>query len=51
MIVIYGIFVPVTVFEWLALDGSFPLTAVVIGFALPVMRRNHLHTIREKESN
>lgn len=51
MIVIYGFFVPVTVIEWLAGDSGVPYTAVVIGLALPVMRKNHIHTIREKEGN
>lgn len=51
MIVIYGIFVPVTVIEWLAGGGGVPYTAVVIGIALPVMRKNHIHTIREKDGN
>ncbi|GAB3047720.1 hypothetical protein [Virgibacillus ainsalahensis] len=49
MIFIYGVFTPITVFEWLAADGGFPLTALVVGIALPVMRRNHLNQIREKE--
>ncbi|WP_077327777.1 hypothetical protein [Virgibacillus siamensis] len=49
MIFIYGIFVPVTVFEWLAGSEGFPLTAIVVGFALPLMRKNHLTAIWEKE--
>jgi hypothetical protein len=51
MIVIYGIFVPVTALDWLAGDGGVPYTAVVIGLALPMMKKNHIHTIREKEGN
>ena len=50
MIFIYAVFVPITVVEWLAGDGSFPLTALVVSFALPVMRKNHLHQIKEKEA-
>ncbi|WP_087973444.1 hypothetical protein [Oceanobacillus rekensis] len=50
MIFIYAVFVPITVVEWLAADGSFPLTALVVGFALPVMRKNHINQIREKEA-
>lgn len=49
MICIYGIYVPVTVYEWLAGSGGFPLTAVVVGFGLPLMRKNHLRQIWEKE--
>lgn len=49
MIFIYGIFTPITVHEWLFTDGGFPLTAVVVGFALPFMRKNHLNQVREKE--
>ncbi|GAA0588648.1 hypothetical protein GCM10009001_00650 [Virgibacillus siamensis] len=49
MIFIYGIFVPVTVFEWLAGSGGFPLTALVVGTALPLMRTNHIRQIQEKD--
>ncbi|TFJ91289.1 hypothetical protein [Lentibacillus salicampi] len=49
MIFIYAIYVPVTVVEWLAGSGGFPITAVVVGFGLPLMRKNHLNSIREKE--
>lgn len=49
MIFIYVIYVPVTVVEWLAGSGGFPITAVVVGFGLPLMRKNHLNSIREKE--
>ncbi|SFD94435.1 hypothetical protein SAMN05216238_10661 [Lentibacillus persicus] len=49
MIFIYAIFVPVTVIEWLAGTGGFPITAVVVGMGLPLMRKNHLNVIRQKE--
>ncbi|WP_430784492.1 hypothetical protein VBD025_08600 [Virgibacillus flavescens] len=49
MIFIYAIYVPVTVFEWLAGDGGLPYTAVIVGFGLPIMRKNHLQSIRQKE--
>ncbi|MBP1971441.1 hypothetical protein J2Z83_003580 [Virgibacillus natechei] len=49
MIFIYGIFTPITVYEWLFTDGGFPLTAVIVGVALPFMRKNHLNQVREKE--
>ena len=42
MIFFYVVFVPVTVGEWLLSDGSFPFAAIVVGFALPFMRKNHL---------
>ncbi|WP_174614151.1 hypothetical protein [Virgibacillus ihumii] len=48
MIFIYAIFVPVTVFEWLSGTAGFPLTALVVGTALPVMRTNHISQIQEK---
>lgn len=49
MIFIYAIFVPVTVIEWLAGSGGFPITALVVGVALPLMRKNHVNSIRQKE--
>ncbi|ALX47199.1 hypothetical protein [Lentibacillus amyloliquefaciens] len=49
MIFIYAIYVPVTVTEWLAGTGSFPITAIVVGVGLPLGRINHLRVIREKE--
>ncbi|GEL76476.1 hypothetical protein [Tenuibacillus multivorans] len=49
MIFIYAIFAPITVTEWLAGSGGFPYTAIVVGIALPFMRKNHLNSIRQKE--
>jgi len=49
MIFIYAVFVPVTVIEWLAGTGGFPITAVVVALGLPLMRKNHLNSIKEKE--
>jgi hypothetical protein len=48
MIFFYAIYVPVSIIEWLARDGGLPLTAVVVGIALPYMRKNHLHQIQIK---
>lgn len=48
MLFIYVIFVPVSVLEWLIGEGKFPLTAIVVGFGLPMMRKNHINTIRSK---
>jgi hypothetical protein len=47
MIFVYGIFTPVTVFEWLAADGKFPLTAIVACIAIPAIRKNHLFKIKQ----
>lgn len=49
MIGIYGIYVPISVYEWLSGAGGFPFTAVVVGIGLPIMRKNHLQQIWEKE--
>jgi hypothetical protein len=49
MIFFYAIFVPVSVLEWFAGDGGLPITAVVVGIALPFMRKNHLHQIQMKK--
>lgn len=46
MIFFYFIYVPVSVAEWIFSDGGIPLTAIVVGFALPVIRKNHLTKIR-----
>ena len=44
----YGIFVPVTIAEWLFSDAGFPYTAVVVGIALPAMKKNHLAQIKRQ---
>ena len=49
MIFFYVIYVQVSVLEWLLGDGGLPVTAVVVGIALPYMRKNHLHQIEMKE--
>lgn len=50
MILVYGLVIPVMLFEWLVLEGKFPLAGFVIGFALPAMRRNHLTKIRQENN-
>ncbi|TFJ91631.1 hypothetical protein [Lentibacillus salicampi] len=49
MIFIFAIYVPITVFEWLTGAGGFPLTAIVVGIGIPLGRKTHLKSIREKE--
>lgn len=46
----YGIFVPVTIAEWLFSDASFPFTAVVVGLALPAMKKNHLAQLEHQNA-
>ncbi|MDN7244890.1 hypothetical protein [Planococcus shenhongbingii] len=48
MIFFYGIFVPVTIAEWLFAEGSFPFTAFAVGLALPYMRKNHLLQLQKQ---
>ncbi|GLI82657.1 hypothetical protein ANABIO32_03440 [Rossellomorea marisflavi] len=48
MIFIYAIFIPVTVLEWVAGDGRFPITAVAVGFGMPLIRKNHIQQLRTK---
>lgn len=48
MIFFYGIFVPVTLFEWLFSNGTFPFTAIAVGLALPFMRKNHLAQLQKQ---
>lgn len=50
MIFIYGLVIPAMLFEWLVLEGKFPLAGFVIGFALPAMRKNHLTKIRQENN-
>ncbi|MBS4179489.1 hypothetical protein [Lederbergia citrea] len=50
MIFFYGIYTPVSIFEWLAADGKFPFTAIVVGLALPFMRKNHLNQIQQQKN-
>ncbi|PPA68653.1 hypothetical protein [Jeotgalibacillus proteolyticus] len=47
MIFFYVIFVPVTVGEWLLGDGGFPFTAIAVGVALPMIRKNHLTQLEQ----
>lgn len=49
LIFVYGIFTPVTFFEWLAGDGRFPLTALVMCVAMPSIRKTHLMKIAQEE--
>jgi len=49
IIFVYGIFTPVTVMEWLLADGKFPLTALVMCFAMPAIRKNHLLKIQQEK--
>ncbi|MBS4175856.1 hypothetical protein [Bacillus sp. FJAT-49736] len=51
LIFIYAVFVPVSVLEWLIGDERFPLTAIVVSFGLPMLRKNHIKSIREKENH
>lgn len=51
MIFIYAVYIPMTVFEWIIGEDGFPYTAVVIGFSLPLMRANHINTIRNKQQD
>lgn len=48
MIFFYAIYVPVSLLEWLGGDGGIPITAVVVGVALPFIRKNHLNQIQGK---
>ncbi len=48
MIFIYAVFIPVTTLEWLFADGSFPITAIAVGSALPVMKKNHLNQLEQQ---
>lgn len=50
LIFFYGIFVPVTVAEWLFADAGFPFTAIIVGIALPAMRKNHLALLKSQAS-
>lgn len=50
MIFFYAIYVPVSLLEWLGGDGGIPITAVVVGVALPFIRKNHLSQIKEKRN-
>ena len=47
MIFVYGIYTPVTVIEWVAGDGKFPLTVIIACLAMPFIRKNHLMKLRE----
>lgn len=49
MIFIYAVYVPVSVFEWLASDGGFPFVAVLVAIALPFMRKNHLTQLKNEK--
>ncbi|MGG3915103.1 hypothetical protein [Rossellomorea vietnamensis] len=49
IIFFYVIYVLISVLEWLLGDGGVPITAVVVGIALPYIRKNHLHQIQLKE--
>ncbi|ETP69083.1 hypothetical protein AC739_01555 [Planococcus glaciei] len=48
MIFFYAVFVPVTFAEWLLGEGGFPFTAIVVGMALPYMRKNHLLQLQKQ---
>ncbi|MGP4108992.1 hypothetical protein [Virgibacillus sp. L01] len=49
MIFIYCFYIPIETFEWLSGSGGIPYTALVLGFAIPLLRKNHLNTIWDKE--
>lgn len=46
MLFIYVIYVPFSFLEWIFLDGKIPFVAILIGVALPFMRKNHLNNIQ-----
>ncbi|MCA1057011.1 hypothetical protein LCM10_18770 [Rossellomorea aquimaris] len=48
LIFFYVIYVPVSIIQWFAGDGG--ITALVVGIALPYMRKNHIEQIRVKQS-
>ncbi|WP_409273228.1 hypothetical protein V1499_01565 [Neobacillus sp. SCS-31] len=50
MIFFCAIYVPVSLLEWLGGDGGIPITAVVVGVALPFIRKNNLTQIKEKRN-
>ncbi|GAE94474.1 hypothetical protein JCM21714_3634 [Gracilibacillus boraciitolerans JCM 21714] len=49
MLFIYLIYIPINIYEWLVQSSGFPITAFVLFFALPLMRYNHLRSIRTSE--
>ena len=49
MVFIYLIYIPVSVIEWLSTDSSFPIVALVVGIALPFMRKNHMAQLKEEQ--
>ncbi|MBS4210371.1 hypothetical protein [Bacillus sp. FJAT-50079] len=50
MIFFYGIFTPVSFAEWLFADGKFPYTVIIVGIALPAMRKNHLMKLQQQRN-
>lgn len=48
MIIIYGVFIPVELYEFFTGGTRFPLSVIVVGVGLPLMRMNHLNKIREQ---
>lgn len=51
MIFFYGVFGPVSILLFFLGEEGFPYTLIVVGTALPFMRKNHLTQIREKEES
>lgn len=49
MVFIYIIYIPVSVIEWLSTDSGFPIVALVVGIALPFMRKNHMAQLKEEQ--
>ncbi|MBH0167596.1 hypothetical protein IHV12_22055 [Fictibacillus sp. 7GRE50] len=50
-IFIYGIYVPYNLFMWLGGSEGFPYAMLGIALGLPMMKKNHINNIREKEQN
>ncbi|MFD1020582.1 hypothetical protein ACFQ2J_15445 [Thalassobacillus hwangdonensis] len=48
MIFFYGVYLPISLFEWIVGSSGFPYTALIVGLALPWMRKNHIHTIKKQ---
>ncbi|MCM3719799.1 hypothetical protein [Fictibacillus phosphorivorans] len=50
-IFIYGIYVPYNLFMWLGSEEGFPFGMIGIAIGLPLIKKNHINSIHEKEQN
>ncbi|MQR93619.1 hypothetical protein [Fictibacillus phosphorivorans] len=50
-IFIYGIYVPYNLFMWLGGNEGFPYAMLGIALGLPMMKKNHINSIREKDQS